>query len=259
MKISAVILTKNEEKNISRCLQSLDFVDEIIILDDFSTDKTLDIVKNKLKSRNYKIIKKALLNDFSQQKNYSLNRATNDWVLFIDADEEIDEELKKNIIRIGDQQSFSAYYIKRRDFFWERELRFGETRKARDLGFIRLFKKDSGFWVGKVHETVAIKDRNKTGRLNGFLNHYPHPSMEDFLKKINFYSTLRAKELFFLKKKTHLLEIIFFPFGKFLLNYFFYFGFLDGIPGFVYAFLMSFHSFLVRAKLYQYTYQKKIL
>jgi hypothetical protein len=142
-----------------------------------------------------------------------------------------------------------AYYIRRRDFFLGKELRFGETQKVRNKGIIRLVKKNSGEWMGNVHEVFYTAAR--TSLMDGYITHYPHPSVKDFLNDINTYSSLRAKELYNHGKKTSILEIILYPFAKFLLNYFLYLGFLDGAIGFMYAFIMSFHSFLVRAKLYQ--------
>ena len=221
MKISAIILTKTGE-NLDRCLKSVDFCDE-------------------------KLVIKGEVVDFSNQRNLAMKKAKNEWILFVDADEEVTPELKFEIRNLKFENS--CYYIKRRDFFWGKELKFGETRKLRNLGIIRLVKKNSGQWVGKVHET--FKTDKPVGRLNNFLNHYPHPTLKEFIEKINYYSTLRADELYRAGKRFYLHEVVLLPFFKFILNYFVYFGLLDGVPGFVYAFLMSFHSFLVRAKLYK--------
>jgi len=259
MKISAIVLTKNEEKNIERCLKSLDFCDEIIVLDDYSEDKTIEIV-HKIKvgvGRDrpvYKIYEKKLDNDFAQQRNFGLSKAINDWVLFIDADEEVSEELAKEVRSyvLDDRgKEYNAFYIRRRDYFWGKELQYGEVRQIRQIGLIRLIRKDCGKWMGTVHE--VFHTANKVGQINGFLNHYPHPTLKEFINDINYYSSIRAEELFNRGVKTNIFEIIFFPFGKFIYNYFLNFGFLDGPAGFTYAFMMSFHSFLVRAKLYQLT------
>ena len=257
MKISAVVLTKNEEKNIERCIKSLDFCDEIIIADDYSTDNTLKKIRNlKLEIRNkskIQIFKRKLNNDFAAQRNFGLSEAANELVLFVDADEEASRELKKEIVSLfhGPIVRENAFYLRRRDYFWDQELKFGEVRKVRDLGIVRLIKKSSGKWMGSVHEVFHTVEN--IGQLKGFLNHYPHPTLKQFINDINNYSGIRATELFNRGIKTNLLEIIFFPFGKFIYNYFFNLGFFDGPVGFTYAFMMSFHSFLVRAKLYQLT------
>ncbi|MEK7597640.1 MAG: glycosyltransferase family 2 protein [Patescibacteria group bacterium] len=256
MKISAVVLTKNEEKNIERCLKSLGFCDEIIVVDDYSTDRTIEIVRKIDVGVGhdrpvYKIIENHLNNDFAQQRNFGMNKTNNDWVLFIDADEEVSEELKKEIHRNFQFSifNFQTYSIKRRDYFWGKELKYGEVKKVREQGILRLVKKNSGTWMGTVHE-VFYTAKN-TGQLNGFLNHYPHQTLKEFINDINYYSSIRAEELFNRGIKTNIFEIIFFSMIKFIYNYFFNLGFLDGPAGFTYAFMMSFHSFLVRGKLYQ--------
>ena len=105
--------------------------------------------------------------------------------------------------------------------------------------------------MGNVHE-VFYTAKN-TSRLNNFMNHYPHPTLKEFIADINRYTDIRAQELYNRGAKTNTFQIIFFPFFKFIYNYFINLGFLDGLAGFTYAFMMSFHSFLVKAKLYQLT------
>ncbi len=254
MKITTVVLTKNEEKNIEKCLKSIDFCDEIIVVGDYSTDKTVEQVHKVckvIKFIKYKIYERKLNNDFAEQRNFGLEKANNEWVLFIDADEEVTRELKKEIVSLFHSSIVkeNAFYLRRRDYFWEQELRFGEIRKVRNRGIVRLVKKNSGQWMGTVHE--VFHTANKVGQLNGYLNHYPHPTLKEFINDINYYSSIRAEELFNRRVKTNIFEIIFFPFGKFIYNYFLNLGFLDGPAGFTYAFMMSFHSFLVRSKLYQ--------
>ena len=144
----------------------------------------------------------------------------------------------------------NAFYLRRIDYFWNHELKFGEIKKVR----IRLLKKNSGTWMGNVHEEFRIKNSKlKIAKLNNYINHYPHPTLKEFISDVNNYSSIRAEELFNRGTKTNVFEIIFLPFGKFIYNYFFNLGFLDGAVGFTYSFMMSFHSFLVRSKLYQLT------
>ncbi len=259
MNISAVILTKNEEKNIIGCIESLEFCTEIIVIDDHSIDRTLEeIQKLKVKRQNFKlkikIIERELKGDFAAQRNFGMKEATGEWILFADADERITDELKNNIIRaVGadhrSDRAFNAFYIKRRDFWWGKELRHGETAKTRNKGIVRLVKKGSGIFLGDVHEVFYTA--TAIGTLDGYLNHYPHPTVKDFINSVNTYSSIRAEELYDQGKTANLFQIIFYPLIKFKLNYFLYGGFLDGPAGFAYCFFMSFHSFLVRAKLYQ--------
>jgi glycosyltransferase involved in cell wall biosynthesis len=293
IKLSGVILTKNEEKNIERCLKSLDFCDEIIIIDDYSSDGTLNQISKiilrqaqddteqsrSVKNQKYperispkfngagiskiKIYQKHLNGDFAAQRNFGMERAAGEWVLFVDADEKVTVELKEEILRlprryvgVAQDKMPSAFCIKRRDWFWGREVRFGEI--PRWIGLIRLVRKNSGKWEGRAHEKFKVQDsRFKVKSLKNYIKHYPHLTVKEFLTEINFYSSLRVEELFQQGKKTNILEIIFYPLGKFFLNYFLKLGFLDGTAGFVYALMMSFHSFLVRAKLYTLNYAKK--
>ena len=252
MKISAVVLTKNEEKNIEKCLKSLVFADEIIIVDDESTDKTIEKVHKVLKAHKvYKVFQRKLNNDFASQRNFGEENVSNDWVLFIDADEVVTEELKKEIVTLfhGSIVGKDAFYMKRRDYFWGKELKYGETKKVRNQGIVRLVKKGAGKWMGTVHEVFNTVEN--IGSLNGYINHYPHPTLKEFIEDVNTYSSIRAEELFNQGVKTNIFQIIFYPLIKFKYNYFILLGFLDGPAGFVYSFMMSFHSFLVRSKLYQ--------
>lgn len=245
---SVVVLTKNEEVNIERCLRSVAFADEIIIIDDYSTDKTVEIAK-KYKAQ---VFQRRLEDDFSAQRNFGLEKAKGEWILYVDADEEVApflfQEIKNAVER---NDGHDSYFIHRRDYWLGKEIKHGDVRPIRGGGLIRLVRKNSGQWIGKVHETYESK--GKAGRLLSYMNHYPHSTLKDFIADINHYSSLRAKELKEQGRKTNVIEIIFLPMGKFILNYVWRQGFLDGPEGFVYAFLMSFHSFLVRAKLFQWT------
>lgn len=250
MKISAVVLAKNEEKNIADCIDSVSWCDEILVIDDNSKDKTAEIAKRS----GAKVFVHPLNNDFSGARNFGLSKTTGDWVLFIDADERVttslSENIKDQISKIKDPKT-TGFYIKRKDILWGKELKHGEVRQMK---LLRLAKKNSGKWEESVHEKWIAK--GKIGELKNPLIHYPHQNISDFLKEINFYTDLRAKELFNRGIKTNWLEIIFYPKVKFFLNYVFKMGFLDGLEGLIFAILMSFHSFLVKGKLWQ-LWQKK--
>ncbi len=240
-KITAVVLTKNEENNIKQCLKSISWCDEILVIDDNSQDNTVAFSKE----QNAKVIKKQL-KDFSSQRNFALKKAEYTWVLFIDADERVSKELKNEIKEsINKENAVSGYYIKRKDKFLGMFLKYGELK---NIKLLRLAQKDKGKWVNKVHEVWKI--RGKTETLNNPIIHYPHSTISGFLNKINIYSKIRSEELLEKKTKPKLIQIIAFPTGKFIYNYFIKLGFLDGIRGFVFNMIMSLHSFLVRAKLY---------
>lgn len=245
MQITAIILAKNEEKRIKKALQSVSFCDEILVIDDDSTDKTKVIAEQ----NGATVLPHPKKGEFASQRNWAMKQAKYDWVLFIDADEEVSDELKDKI-EIKTKEPLSpttAYYIPRRDFFWGHEMKYGEVMLARNQGILRLIKKDSGTWEGSVHETFQTK--MVPGILHGFINHYPHETVSEFIEDVNTYSSIRARELHEQGKKGSVAELIFLPLGKFIYTYFILAGFLDGAPGFIYSFVMSFHSFLVRAKL----------
>ncbi len=246
--ISAIVLTKNEEKNIVDCLESLGWCSEIIVVDDYSDDRTVEVAE-KFKA---KIFKRKLEADFSAQRNFAISKAENKWVFFVDADERVPDLLALEIIEKIKKQDFDAFYIQRMDIMWGKVLLYGEVG---NIKLLRLAKKEIGKWVNKVHEEWAVN--GKTSTLENVLYHYPHQKLSEFLQEINYYSDIRSQELHSKKIKTSFFEIIFYPLGKFIVNYFIELGFLDGIRGLVFAIVMSFHSFLVRAKLWFLINEKK--
>ena len=264
--ITAIILTKKGEENIEKCLKSVEFCDEIIIVDD--SDGGL----HENKGYRIRILHRKVWGDFAGQRNWAMKQAKGDWVLFVDADETVSPELQKEIVgEIRENKGRKGgYYIKRREWFWGRKVKYGEIATARDKGIIRLVKKDKEIspasdavrndmdilndnhcWQGKIHE-VFVTDQ-ATGQLKNYIDHYPHQTISEFLHHINFYSSLRANELYKQGKKTNIFSIIIIPLFKFKYTYLIKLGFLDGVVGFIYSFMMAYHSFLVRGKLYLLT------
>jgi glycosyltransferase involved in cell wall biosynthesis len=243
MKLSAIVLTKNEEKNIEKCLSSLSFVDEIIVIDDFSTDKTVKLTKN----YGAIVFFRRLNNNFAQQRNYALSKARGEWVLFIDADEVVSVPLKNEIIQAINNpfSNIVGFYLKRKDIIWGKKLNFGETGKVK---FLRLAKKNTGKWKRSVHEFWCV--RGIKGDLHNELYHYPHPSLKEFIKDINFQSDLHSSANYWEGKKSNVIKITFWPMGKFFNNWIMRWGFLDGSQGLIIALMMSLHSFLAWSKLW---------
>lgn len=239
--ITTIVLTRNEEQNILRCLNSLSWCDEVIVIDDNSSDATVSLAeKNGVK------VRKRSLDNFSSQRNYGLEIAKNNWVLFIDADEIVSENLKNEILeKINTSLDVVGFYIKRFDHLWGKKINYGD---GKDMSFLRLAKKDAGFWKGVVHEIWDVKGKTKI--LNTPIEHYPHPTVKDFLSEINNYSTLRSRELFNAGRHTNMLMIILYTKGKFLDNYILKLGILDGTRGLIRALMMSYYSFLTKSKLY---------
>ena len=188
-KISGLIITFNEEKNIQEVLECFDFCDEIIVVDSFSNDKTVEIAA---KHPKVKIIQNKF-EDFTKQRNLALENAKNDWVLFLDGDERITKELEKEIIEtINDSKACDAYYFYRIFFLGKEKIRFSGTQNDKNF---RLFRKSKAHYDTnkKVHETLIVN--GSTGFLKNKLDHYTFDNEEEYLAKLNSYSKLRAKEL----------------------------------------------------------------
>lgn len=239
--LTGVVLTKNEEENIGVCLKSLGFCDELVVVDDYSTDKTVALAR-KIGTQ---VFKRRLKDNWAAQRNFALKKAKPGWVLFVDADERVTPELKKEIKKAITRGGVWGYFLKRRDLLFGQKLSFGEPGRTK---LLRLARRDAGTWQRQVHETWVIKGR--VGELGGFLLHYPHQTITEFLTEINRYSSLHAQVLYQERVKTNLFQIISYPLGKFIQNYFFRLGFLDKMPGLIVALFMSLHSFLARGKLF---------
>lgn len=242
MGISAIILTHNSESSLKAALASVAFCDEVVVIDDGSTDKTSVIAKK----HGATVYPRLLAGDFAAQRNFGLTKAKNEWVLYVDADEVVPDALQKEIRSAINKIDVQGFFLKRDDVLWGKVLTHGETANVR---LLRLAKKGSGAWKRSVHEVWDVP--GVIGTLSHPLIHTPHPTVSDFLSDINEYSTLNAKYFFEHKKRTNVFEIIGYPIAKFIHNYIWRKGFLDGMPGMIMALMMSFHSFLTRGKLWQ--------
>lgn len=246
--VTAVVLAKNEEKNIAACLESLKWCDEVIVVDDYSKDNTVKIAEE----YGTQVFKHKLNDDFASQRNFGLEKAKGEWVLFVDSDERVTPALATEIKNVVADTENVGFYIKRRDFIWGKELKHGEVGNAE---FIRLAKKGAGFWKRRVHEFWEIK--GEVGKLENPLFHYPHQTLREFIDHVEYFSTLHAQERWREGEHSNLLKIIFLPKVKFFQNWILKLGFLDGTAGIVVALLMSFHSYLAWSKLWLLQKQKK--
>lgn len=246
MLISAVIITLNEEANISRCLASLQGVaDEVIIVDSFSKDKTEEISKSFSFVRFYQ---QEWLG-YSAQKNYANALATHDTILSIDADEALSEELTKSILQIKQSESESSkvYEISRLTNYcgsWIKHCGWYPDKK------IRIFSKSTIKWQGDfVHETLALPENTEIIHLKGDLLHYSYNNTSSHLQQLDRFTTLTAQEAHSKGKRTNLLGLYFRPKWKFLRDYIFKLGFLDGYAGYQVCKLSATATFLKYAKL----------
>lgn len=230
-KITAIIPTFNEESNIQRALDSVSFADEIIVIDSFSTDKTVGIVKG-----SKAILFQRTFDNFSNQKNFAIEKSSNEWVFLLDADETISETLKAEIFQtVNSKTNFNAFYIYRIFFFKNKKLNFSGWRRDK---VIRLFRKDSCTYVGKVHEKISTN--GKVGFLKERINHYSYRNYNQYKNKLKNYAKLQAQEL--LEKGMFVTPYHLFlkPFVRFFIQFIIQFGFLDGYKGFVISWVHAF-------------------
>ena len=238
--ITCVILAKDEEKNIGECMGSVKWCDEIVVIDDDSSDKTTKIARRV----GAKVVKRGLKGNFAAQRNFGLRQAKGEWVLFVDADERVGGDLKREVEEVIESSGGKVgFYVRRMDVMWGRKLKYGETGKVR---LLRLAKRGAGKWTRRVDEVWKIK--GEVGELKEPLLHLPHQSVSEFLKEVNFKSGLNAKQFLRGGKRVGWWEWGK-PVGKFLYDWIWLGGFRDGMEGFNVALIMSFHSFLVRAKM----------
>lgn len=240
-KLSAVVLTKNSEKEVTRLCKQLSFADEIIFVDDLSCDKTYSLAKK----HGVRFFKRSLDRDFAAQRNFALSKSNCEWVIFIDADEDVSIQLAHEIKSKISNAGVNGYFLRRVDKMWGKILMHGDNT----VSLLRLGRKKEGRWAGKVHEVWEIT--GKTEELKNPLFHLPHQSITEFLAEVSFYAGIRAEELYTKNKKVSGFSIIAYPFGKFLDVFFLKKGFLDGIAGLVAALMISFYSFQVRARLWE--------
>lgn len=227
MKLSAIVITKNEEANIGACLASLEWADEIVVVDSGSTDRTVEIAR----AAGTRVVQTDDWPGFGAQKNRALDACTGDWVLSIDADERVDERLRAEIERALAAPAFDVYEMPRRSTYCGRFLRHGGwwpdyTR--------RLFRRGAArFSPARVHERLET-DR-PIGRLAAPLIHYSFRSMEQVLDKMNRYSSDSAAMLAAAGKAPGLARAIAHGVAAFVRTYVLRLGFLDGRHGFLLA------------------------
>lgn len=234
-KITALAITYNEEINVKRYVESLSFADEIIFIDSQSTDKTTSIALE----MGVKVIERKFT-DFSDQRSYAISQAKNDWIVFFDLDEILTPSLETEIKNaITDANGTVAFFVKRNFFFMGKSIHFGGWKNDKA---VRIFNKKYCKYNGNlVHE--SIKASGKIGMIKTKLNHYSYKSFDNYNDKLNLYSKLQAENLYNKKIKPNFYHFFFRPLYRFLWQYFFRLGILDGKEGFILAYIHSFSVF----------------
>lgn len=225
-KISVVMITFNAASILEKVLESVKWADEIIIVDSGSTDETISIAKKYTDNIFYR-----KFDNFSNQKNYAIQKASNEWVLSLDADEVVSEELAKELKNLYVKHKIDGFYIERLNYIYGKFVKYGRPDYQ-----LRLFKKNKAFFTEPVHERVYLK-KNKTAVLKGKLFHYTMPSISRHIKKIDEFT--EYDRLYYLPDKISILwmirKIVLILPLKFIQHYFFKKGFKDGTLGFIFA------------------------
>ncbi|MFD2601438.1 glycosyltransferase [Flavobacterium suzhouense] len=238
IRISALAIVLNEEHNIRQYLDNMSFADEIIVVDSFSSDNTPKIIQEEYP--HVKFYQRAF-DDFSSQRNYTLELATNDWVVFFDADERVTQRgIDEIIATVNGNPEEVAFWFKRIFYYKGRPMVNNSFNKDRA---IRLFRKSKCKYSEKlVHETLSIK--GKSGHLTESIHHYSFKSKEDFLEKRLQYSKLKAKELYQKGVKTNLYHLSVRPAFRFFKYYILGLGFLNGSRGLEIAGILGYHVYM---------------
>lgn len=242
--ISVVIITFNEEDNIERCLQHVTWAKEIIIVDSFSTDRTVEIAKtytNQIVSHPFE--------GHVQQKNYALRLASYEWVLALDADEVVTSELLEKIRTIWSKEKdqYDGFTVNRKSQFigkWIHHCGWYPDRK------LRLFRQNKGVWGGENPHDKIILD-GKIKNLDADILHYTYYSLAENIDRIQKYTSIAAQAKYEKRKRASLLDLLFRPPLKFIKSYLIQQGFRDGMHGLVLCMVAAFYVFLKYAKLWE--------
>jgi glycosyltransferase involved in cell wall biosynthesis len=240
MKISATIITCNEERNIARAIESLRCCDEILVLDSGSTDRTVEIAE-KLDAR----VIESPWSGYAKQKNLAAAQAANDWILSLDADEALSEALEGEIWQLRKNgPEYDGYTMPRMAQYLGRWILHSGWYPDRK---IRLYDRNRATWVGEfVHETVQVS--GTVGHLKSNILHYTCESLSEHLRTLDRYTTLAAEEVVFRKEKIGWPKLIFEPGWTFVRTYLFQLGMLDGLEGLMIANMAALYTFLKYAK-----------
>ncbi len=242
MTISACIICFNEESNIERCLSSVAWADEIIVIDSMSRDRTTEIARGFTDS-----VYQRSWTGYVDQKNFALSKSTGDWILSVDADEEVPDSLRREIIsEINKKDAKCGYSMPRRSFYQGRWINHSGFYPDRQL---RLFRRDKAEWVGsRVHERVEID--GPIGELKNDLLHYPYKGViSGQIRTVDNFSGLLAENLREKGARYSVWLLLIRPVFKFLEVYFLKLGFLDGSAGLIIAVTSSYAMFVRYVKL----------
>jgi glycosyltransferase involved in cell wall biosynthesis len=240
-----VIITLNEEDRLRACLERLRWADEIVVVDAESRDGTVAVAREFTD----RVLVQPWLG-FARQKNFALAQAMGDWILSVDADEEVSDELQGEIASVlAGEATASGYAVSRRNIFWGRWVRHGGLYPDWQ---VRLFRRGRGRFVERaVHESVEVD--GEVSRLRGSLVHRSYRNIGEFLERANHYSALAAVDLAREGARVGAVQLVLRPLGRFFGMYVIRGGFLDGMPGLLLAGLYAYYVFIRSARVWEKT------
>ena len=241
MKLAVIILTHNEEQHVVACVESAAFADEILVIDDMSTDRTAELAR----ATGARVVEHPLPGDFAGQRNFALTQTDADWVLYVDADERVQPETEAELRRIMAEDARAVYEIKRINVAFGQRMYYGGHRPDYSQ---RFYPRLAIHWVGRIHEHV--ESELPVRRMGGSLLHYTYTDWDRYLLKFNQYTTLMAEKRYADGKRASFLKILLDPPFAFFRDYILQRGFLDGRLGFILAALHGFYTMVKYVKLY---------
>ena len=245
IELSVVIITRNEERNIGRCLDSVkEVADDIVVVDSFSTDRTEEICREK----GARFVQHKF-HGHIEQKNWAITQAKFQFILSLDADEALSEKLKQSILHVKKNWTHDGFYMNRLTNYcgkWIKHCGWYPDEK------LRLWDASKGKWRGEnPHDKFELYEGDKAaGFLKGDILHYSYYTLEDHYKQVRYFTDISSKVAFHKKKKSYLLKRIFSPVVKFIWDYFFRLCFLDGRSGFTVCRISAYATYLKYHKLH---------
>ena len=241
MKLAVIILTHNEERHIEACVQSAAFADEILVIDDCSTDRTTELAC----AAGARVVAHPLAGDFAGQRNFALTQTDADWVLYVDADERINAGTEQELRRIMAENARAVYEIKRINVAFGQQMHYGGHRPDYPR---RFFPRGAVRWEGLVHERT--ESDLPVRRVKGSLLHYTYTDWDRYFQKFNQYTTLMAERQHSEGKRASFAKILLDPPFAFFRFYILQRGFLDGRLGFILAMFHGFYTMVKYVKLH---------
>ena len=242
--LSVVVITYNEERKLRRCLDPVTWAEDIVVVDSFSTDGTVEIAKGYTD----RVFQRAW-SGFADQRNFGMEQARGDWILFLDADEFVTGDLEKRIrslLRNGGD--YDAYKIHRLEHFLGFPIRHGTLNPSYQP---RLMRRGKGYWTGGAHAHIEVNGRGEPGLIHEDLFHDSHNTLSDFIVRINQYTTVDAEERILAGQRVGRLRLVFSPLGMAWKCYVVKKGYRDGFPGLLFSLCMGIYSFLRLVKVWQ--------